>query len=59
MKELFKQHYDSIIKRGLITPFTKDYEFLLKADEELCEWADDYNPNEAIDLICVLLVLIL
>ena len=40
-------------KRGKITPLTTHNEFQLKAIEELNEWMEDNNPNEAIDLINV------
>jgi hypothetical protein len=55
MKDLFKSHYEAIKLRGLITPETSFHEFLNKADEELCEFADSKgDPNEAVDLICVM-----
>jgi len=55
MKDLFKSHYEAIKLRGLITPETAFHEFLNKAEEELCEWADSKgDPAEAMDLICVL-----
>jgi len=55
MKELFKQHYEAIKLRGLITPETAFHEFVNKADEELLEWVDSKgDPDEAVDLICVM-----
>jgi len=55
MKDLFLSHYEAIKLRGLITPDTAFHEFLNKAEEELCEFADSKgDPNEAMDLICVM-----
>ena len=42
-------------KRGKITPLTTNEEFAEKAKEELNEWIKDFNPNEAVDLIMVLI----
>jgi len=55
MKELFLSHYEAIKLRGLINEETPFHEFLNKAEEELCEFADSKgDPNEAVDLICVM-----
>ncbi|WBC28418.1 hypothetical protein RPMD05_36 [Rhodobacteraceae phage LS06-2018-MD05] len=56
-EQLFNKHYEAIQKRGLITTLTKDYDFILKMDEELCEVADaktkEERIKEAIDLMTV------
>ena len=48
MINLFKRHYQSIRKRGLIKDNTKDFEFILKMDEELNEIADAKTNKERI-----------
>lgn len=35
--ELFKQNYEAIVKRNLITPETTDIDFRRKLNEEVCE----------------------
>jgi phosphoribosyl-ATP pyrophosphohydrolase len=62
MKRLFEQHYEAIVKRGLITDKTTAYDFLDKIHEEYTEFVIEleesinFKPNnykqEAIDLIC-------
>jgi hypothetical protein len=54
MKKLFKKHLLAIIKRGKITDQTTDLDFLTKATEELYEFSLHYDPQEAIDLMCVM-----
>jgi hypothetical protein len=54
MKKLFKQHLLAIRKRGKITDQTTNMDFLLKAIEELSEFSKEYNPQEAIDVMCVM-----
>lgn len=62
MKQLFKEHYQAIIKRGLITKNTHVFEFLEKLDEEVKELNESFNYShldekfvqEAIDCICVM-----
>jgi predicted house-cleaning noncanonical NTP pyrophosphatase (MazG superfamily) len=41
-------------KRGKITNETTDFEFFMKAIEELSEFSEQYDPQEAIDLMCVM-----
>lgn len=48
MINLLKRHYQSIRKRGLIKDNTKDFEFILKMDEELNEIADAKTKKERI-----------
>lgn len=57
MKDLFKRHYNAIVKRGLITPETTKQDFWNKAEEELLElqveiFQEDNWKQESIDLIC-------
>jgi NTP pyrophosphatase (non-canonical NTP hydrolase) len=40
MKNLINNNYDSIVKRGLITPNTNIFDFLDKLDEEVKEFKD-------------------
>lgn len=57
MISIFNNHYKAIEKRGKINPSTKLIDFVMKMEEELCEFADEKDPNkqvqEAIDLMCV------
>ena len=55
MNELIKQHYEAIVKRGLIKPDTTDREFSKAAISELIEWTEDFETQEAIDLVAVVL----
>lgn len=52
--KMFKLHYIAIVNRGLIKPETTSKDFLEKAKEELLEWEEAFNPDEAMDAICVL-----
>lgn len=44
MKHLIKRNYEAVVKRGLITPETTDYDFLEKLQEEI-EEADEEISN--------------
>ena len=62
MKELIEANYKSIVDRGLISPATNTYDFLIKVLEEtdeLCKaWkgVDKYNQREELaDVIMVCL----
>jgi len=69
MKKLFKQHYQAIVKRGLITPNTELYEFSNKINEEkgelstellkLIKGKQNNYKQEAIDLICATMNLLI
>ena len=54
MKKLFKKHLLAIRKRGKITDQTTNFDFFAKAIEELSEFSNEYDPQEAIDLMCVM-----
>lgn len=61
MKKLFQQHYQAIVKRGLINDDTNLDDFLDKLDEEVFElkesidfWVIEKFKQESIDCICVL-----
>ena len=45
MNKIIKDNYDSIVKRGLITPSTTSKDFIKKLDEEVKEF------KECIDII--------
>lgn len=52
MKDLFKRHYKSIVKRGLITPKTKIIDFLNKIREEFGELEFEIIHSDANNLEC-------
>jgi hypothetical protein len=65
MLKLFKEHYQAIVKRGLITDRTHVFEFIEKHDEETKEMKEAYSKysntgnldkffHEIIDTICTL-----
>lgn len=56
MKELFKRHYQAIVKRGLIHDKVNIHDFFLKVTEEMQElsnaiYENDNIEQEAIDLM--------
>jgi len=53
MKALFKQHYEAIKLRGLITPDTAFHTYVNEAEKSLCSWVDNKDPEDAVKLICV------
>jgi NTP pyrophosphatase (non-canonical NTP hydrolase) len=46
MKKLIKDNYNSIVKRGLITPSTTHYDFYQKLKEEVQEVEDSKTKDE-------------
>ena len=55
MEELFKQHYQAIVDRGLINKNTPHFKFIEKIDEEINELAnslsDDFFNNAFNEII--------
>lgn len=54
MEKLFEQHYQAIKKRGKITPLTTTEDFNIKLDEETTEFLANPDPQEAVDVMCVM-----
>lgn len=50
MEKIIKRNYEAVVKRGLITPDTKDKDFLLKLEEETEECVDAYFHRTEEDL---------
>lgn len=46
MKKIIEQNYDSIVKRGLISPITTQQEFLDKLFEEVSELEEAHLNND-------------
>jgi hypothetical protein len=46
MKKLIDDNYNSIVKRGLITPYTTHYDFYNKLLEEVKEVEDSNTKDE-------------
>ena len=61
MKDLIERNYQSIVKRGFINPYTEDFHFVMKLEEEVQEFIEAVNYNlpneteEACDIILVCL----
>jgi NTP pyrophosphatase (non-canonical NTP hydrolase) len=49
MKKIIEDNYDSIVKRGLITPDTTKQDFINKLWEECDEFDDVYTDKGMID----------
>ncbi len=59
MKDLIESNYKSIVKRGLITPYTSSEDFIMKLEEEVQEYieAEKYTlPNVNEELADIILV---
>ncbi len=59
MKKLIEDNYNSIVKRGLITPETTAREFIMKLEEEVQEYIEaelHSLPNVKEELADVILV---
>ena len=49
MKKIIQDNYDSIVKRGLITPKTTDQDFVNKLFEEVGEFEEIVSEHGMID----------
>ncbi len=59
MKKLIKDNYKSVVKRGLITPYTTDIEFFNKLEEEVNEvWCALTNEDELEEMADVILTVL-
>ena len=47
MKKIIEDNYNSIVKRGLITPQTKKVDFVSKLIEEVNEFIYDFNTDSS------------
>ena len=59
MDKLIEDNYNSIVNRGLITPYTTDIEFFDKLEEEVNEvWDSLGSENESEEMADVILTVL-